>query len=214
VDQLRQLARVPEVAVPIGVLAVGVVILAIAIALIRPDATVTAAIIAAVAGAYGSVISLILNRHYERHRESEEHARLIEEAASAKKVPVYEEFVGFWLDTLFAERMGKPKPTAEDIMQGFVTWTKPILMWGSDEVVRSWGRLRIDMARYGKDPQGLFAFEDFLIMLRRDAGYPDTTVGKGDILRLFVNDVDQYLDATTDTAVIDAEPPDHVKTPR
>jgi hypothetical protein len=31
-------------------------------------------------------------------------------------------------------------------------------------------------------------FEQLMLSMRRDVGYPETTVGKGDLLRLFVDD--------------------------
>lgn len=35
----------------------------------------------------------------------------------------------------------------------------------------------------------LYVFEELLIAMRRDCGYPDTALGRGDVLSLWVNDL-------------------------
>jgi hypothetical protein len=46
--------------------------------------------------------------------------------------------------------------------------------------------------------EGLFWLEELMIEIRRDVGYPTTTLKRGDILRLWVNDIDQYLVADSE----------------
>lgn len=193
-QQIKAGARSPEVAVPVGTLALALLLLGVVLAALRPDTTLAASIVAAVAAAYGTVISVILSRYFERQRTQAEKAQEIERDTRAKKIPVYEDFVGFWLDALFATKMGKKALTEPQIMQGVIKWTKPILMWGSDDVVREWGQLRVQLAEATPgNYEGLFRFERFLISLRRDAGYPGTALSRGDLLRLWVNDIDQYI---------------------
>ena len=77
------------------------------------------------------------------------------------------------------------------IRRGVLDWTKPLLLWGSDEVVRRWGRLRLGMGAGGTE--SLFRLEELLLELRRDVGYPGTSLKRGDLLRLWVNDIDEYI---------------------
>jgi hypothetical protein len=190
----RSFWQSPEVVVPGAILLIAAVLLAVALAVVKPEASVAAALIAAVVAAYGSVISLILTRFFERRQIAADRALELDREARAKKIPVYEAFVGFWLDALFATQLGKKPLTAQQVTQGIAQWTKPILMWGSDRVVREWGRLRIELAQAQPgNYEGLFRFEQFLIELRRDAGYPDTALSRGDLLRLWVNDIDTHL---------------------
>ena len=191
-QRLIQLAKTPEVVLPIGVLAMAIVLLVVAIASLRPDSTVAAALIAAVAAGYGTVISLTVTRFFERQKEAALRLLELERDARAKKVPEYEKFIAFLMTMFFAEKLGKKPMTSQQMIQGFVEWTKPLLIWGSDEVVLQWGRLRVDPPQ-GGGVEGLFRLEDLLIELRRDVGYPETKVRRGDILRLWVNDIDQYL---------------------
>lgn len=193
-SQWREILRSPEVSVPGTILLVATVGVAIVLILARLEAALAATLIAGVLGAYGTVISLILSRFYERQRAVAERRATIERDARAKKIPVYEDFVGFWLDALFRGQLGKKPLTQQQIMQGITDWTKPILMWGSDEVVREWGRLKTELASpVPGDREPLFRFERFLVLLRHDAGYPDTQLGRGDLLRLFVTDIDEYM---------------------
>jgi hypothetical protein len=49
------------------------------------------------------------------------------------------------------------------------------------------------------DPTVLFAFEQMLFEIRRDLGHENNGLGAGDLLRLFINDVDDYLPAGSAT---------------
>ena len=86
-QRLIQLAKTPEVVLPIGVLAMAIVLLVVAIASLRPDSTVAAALIAAVAAGYGTVISLTVTRFFERQKEAALRMLELERDARAKKVP-------------------------------------------------------------------------------------------------------------------------------
>ena len=57
--RLNQAARTPEIVIPVVVLAVALALALAAILLIRPDASIAAALIAAVAGAYGTILSVM-----------------------------------------------------------------------------------------------------------------------------------------------------------
>ena len=85
-DRLKQLARSPEIAVPVGVLAVALVIVGLTLLVLKPDPTIGAALIAAVAGVYGTVLSLILSRYYERQKDDARRTEELDREARAKKI--------------------------------------------------------------------------------------------------------------------------------
>jgi hypothetical protein len=199
--RLVQAAKAPEIVIPVGVLVVGLVGLALTLAVARPDPTAIVAIIGAIAATYPPITSLVVTRFFERQKEAALRIQEMEREARAKKVPEYEKFIGFLMDMFFASKLGKKALTEQQIVAGFVGWTKPLLIWGSDEVVRKWGRLRVDIAD-DRGIQGLFWLEDLLIEIRRDVGYPITTLGRGDILRLWVNDIDQHIAAAPPAASV------------
>ena len=79
------------------------------------------------------------------------------------------------------------------MMKWMVEFTEALAMWGSDDVIKQWGGLRRKMANYDPaDPRRgattLLDFEKLMLAMRRDVGYPETTIGSGDLLRLFVDD--------------------------
>jgi hypothetical protein len=186
----------PEITLPVLVLLGAAALVSAILAAFRPDSNVAAAVIAAVTALFGSTLSVTLGRYFERRREIEVRVR-------DKKVPEYEKFVDFWFGLLYAERLGRKKPTQQEMMRGFIEWTKPLIMWGSDDAIRRWGQLRVefdpnvnrDVATEDERRKAvsIFKFEELLLALRRDAGYPETTLGRGDILRLWINDIDRYL---------------------
>ncbi len=192
-DRINQAVRTPEIAIPLAALAIGLALLILSLVLIRPDSTTAAALVAAVAGLYGTILSLMLTRYFERQKEAQLRRQELDDAARAKKIPEYEKFVAFLFGMFFAERLGQKPMTSQQMMKGFIDWTKPLLLWGSDEVVTSWGRLRVDM---GDSPgvESLFRLEELLFQLRRDVGHPGTELQKGDLLRLWVNDIDEYIE--------------------
>lgn len=188
---VRRLLTTPELSVPIAGLAAGAILLGIAIVALRPDSQVTAALIAAVAAGYPPVVSLLVTRHVERTKEAGLRLLEVEREARAKKVPEYEKFVGFLMNMFFAQKLGKKPMAEQQMIAEMLAWTKPLLIWGSDDVVRLWGRIRIDAA--GGGTESLFRLEELLFAIRRDVGYPATTLRRGDILRLWVNDIDKHV---------------------
>jgi len=74
-----------------------------------------------------------------------------------------------------------------------VDFTRTMTMWGSDEVIHRWGRMRSDVAGYDpSDPsralKPILEFEQLMIAMRRDVGYPETAMEKGDLIRMYADD--------------------------
>lgn len=193
---ISRLVRRPEFAAPIFVLLAAVILAGTFLALLRPDPAVAGALIAATIAVLGSTLSLVLGRYFDKERDTSLQLR-------EKRIPEYEKFASFWLDVLYAEKLGKKPMSSDQMLKGFIDWTKPLIIWGSDEVIRQWGQLRVsyssaDSAKPASQEERakiakLFEFEELLLRLRRDVGYTDTTLKRGDILRLWMNDIDRYL---------------------
>ena len=81
-------------------------------------------------------------------------------------------------------------------MQEFASQFNPkLILWGSDDLLAAYNRFRatgIDAPDEGS-PVMLLAFERLLYAIRRDLGHPNKNLGPGDLLRVFVNDVDDYI---------------------
>lgn len=163
------------------------------------DSEVAGAAIGAAATVLVSIVALFIGRRLERNRE-------VELSAREKRIPIYEDFVDFWFRLLYSERTGEDAPTSEEMMRAMVDFTRASTVWASDEVIRKWGEARRrlgaldslaatanDNALNPDAPTALFIFEEFLLAIRKDTGYPRTALKKGDLLGMFINDIDTYL---------------------
>jgi hypothetical protein len=166
------------------------------------DSDVATAAIGAAATILVSVIAVFFGRYLERRRE-------LEMSAREKRIPIYESFVDVWFRQLYWERMGEEEPSKEEVMKAMVDFTKDGTVWASDEVILKWsevrrrfallGDLQEELTKVGTEPQGaaavepLFIFEEFLLSIRKDTGYAKTKLKRGDLLGMFIDDIDQYL---------------------
>ena len=71
------------------------------------------------------------------------------------------------------------------------------MVWGSDEVLAAWIKFRrfsTNEAAVKANPfQLMFLYEELVYTMRRELGHKNKGLGKGDILALFINDIDKYL---------------------
>jgi hypothetical protein len=138
---------------------------------------VAVAIIAAMGTVLVSVFSLLAGKFIERKR-------VIDAEIRVKKIPMYESFVEFWMKVL----QKSDDQTAEDkdrfVQSFFVTFTQAVMVWGSDDVIVKWSRLRRKFVQANEgdfDPTLFLEFERLLLAIRRDTGHqngsPNTRVG-------------------------------------
>lgn len=149
---------------------------------------VAAALIAASATIVVSVLSVVVAKFYEKKR-------VIELEHRNKKIPIYEEFVEFLFKLLMNEKLeGKPLTEKEmlEFMRGF---TQKLLVWGSDDVVLQWSKYRMMFVNNDKPDtmKTMLQMEQLLYAIRKDTGHKNKQHKKGDILKLFINDIDKYL---------------------
>jgi len=153
------------------------------------ESDLAVAIVAAAASVLVSVLSIAVGRLFETRAKIQEQNR-------EKKVPVYEELMEFMMRVLLGNTLGKPVPEAE-VIQFLMDFTQRIMVWGSDDVLLAWVKFRRQTiqsgAGNGKPLDAIFIFEDIVKAMRRDLGHRNSGVERGDILALFVNDIEQHL---------------------
>ncbi len=135
-----------------------------------------------------SVFSLIIANLYEKKK-------IIREEQSEKKRDIYTKFIYFIFDTLFAGELKEKKKTNEEIIAFLVGFMQELIPWGGDQVVNSFVAFRQTTitATDPKSPLLLLSLEELLFAIRKDLGHSNKGLNKGDILRLFINDVDTIL---------------------
>ena len=158
---------------------------------------VAAAIIAAGATVVVSVLAVVLGKYFERRSA-------IEQSLRAEKVPMYQGIISFWFRILNGEKLGKKPLSEQQTLVQFDEITQKLLIWGSDDAVRSWVDFRLssfaqaegaDGTQGNASVEGLRLFGKFLKAVRRDMGHANKGVSVRTLLGLFINDVDQYVDA-------------------
>jgi Co/Zn/Cd efflux system component len=150
------------------------------------DPSVSSAIAAGVLALVVTLASVLLTRRHERQRAIEEQIR-------ERKAPVYEELIKGMLSLLQnAEPGGKVDAKAAKTL--FSKLTPQMITWASDDVMRTWSHWQRDQnVGVLKGMQITFGFESLLQTIRKDLGHANTGFEAGDILRLFVSDLDKHL---------------------
>ena len=90
----------------------------------------------------------------------------------------------------------KEQYSADEMLSDMNDFNQSLTLWGSSKAIRLWDEWRL--ATVGKQPSAselLFAMEKVLIQLRRDMGQ-GRGLKKGDLLKLFINDVDTLLSSS------------------
>lgn len=153
------------------------------------NSVVAVAVITAAATVLVSILSIVLGKVYESRL-------LIQKEHREKKIPVYEELIKFMFRIVMGAKTGGP-PTETEMVQFMSDFTQRIMVWGSDEVLAAWVKWRRlltnETAMKASPMQPMFLYEELILAIRRDLGHRNRALVKGDILALFVNDIDQYL---------------------
>jgi hypothetical protein len=153
------------------------------------DKSVEAALITGFATITVATISIVGARYFEQKRAI---AREIHE----KQIPMYEEFVRFMFRVF---GLGGEAPSEDEIVDFLRSFTTSLIVWGSNRLIVEWSAFRraaiLQANANGNpsDPANIFLFEKLLVAIRQEFGHPVKGLSRGDLLGLFVNDIDQYL---------------------
>ena len=136
-----------------------------------------------------SVISLVVTKLYEASKERE---RLLRE----HKVEVYEKVITFFLEII----RYPDNPVGEERMKDFMFEDgREMFTWGSDKVVKIFCDIRRGaVVKHGETEREmglrlLHRLEDLIFEVRKDLGYKNKDLVRGDILALYINDINTIL---------------------
>ncbi len=211
-----------QIIIGVSVLIAGLAFICAALWLIWSGLTslsqqVAATLITASVTALVSVFGIVESKRREQRREIEQEHRM-------QKVPIYEDFMSFWFRLLLANQLsaaealdknpqaikrgGRDASAAigqAEMVSFLVNFTQKIIIWGSDDVVRDYANFRRRVATpdtsvipddIGSTIQSLLTFEKLLLAIRSDVGHRNKGLKQGDLLSLFVNDIDRLLAAS------------------
>ncbi len=151
------------------------------------NSDISVAIIAAAGTVIVSVISIIVGKIYEVKYQIKQEIR-------GKKIPVYEELIAFMQRVVANEEL-KVKPTEEELAKFFLEWQQKAMIWASDAVLADWIKWRRRIGNSTDKHLALFLYEDLILQIRRDLGHKNKNLKTGDVLSLFINDIDEHLAA-------------------
>jgi hypothetical protein len=153
------------------------------------DSDIAVAIIAAAATAFVSVLSIVLGKAYESRA-------VVRREHRERKIPVYEDLIKFMFRILMGSKTGEV-PTEKEMLEFMSDFNQRMMVWGADDVLASWVRWRraaTDAADLKVHPMKLMLlYEKVILTIRRDLGHKNRNLHTGDILALFVNDIDEQL---------------------
>jgi hypothetical protein len=146
--------------------------------------TVTQApgVVAAVVTGLAAIVGFGVQKYFEQQRDDARERR-------ARMAPIYEKLV-----RTFYKSAGGAGPVEGELKEFFNELAQGLLIWGSEPVIKAFNEWRFSVL--GEEPDevsGLFAFEALLYAIRVDLGNESGDLGRGDLLRVFVNDIDDYL---------------------
>ena len=164
---------------------------------------IATAIIAGSATVLVSVVSLIISRHWERRREIEQEHR-------KQKLPIYQEFMMFWFKIIMSQKSGMADVSEKEIIQFMGSLTQKLMVWGSDKVLKQYSAFRRKFASLAEQREShvfeaMLVFEKLLYAIRSDVGHKNKGLGPGDLLALFITDIDKFLKCESTSAKKDQE---------
>lgn len=156
--------------------------------------TITVAIITG----FLSIITIVIQRIWEKRYKQEQDIR-------NQKMPTYQKMVRefsmfFYNDPekqtgdIFLRQ--KYEEEKQNKLVKFVAENNgELITWASDEVLKEWSLFRkIATSNTNSGIELMFQVEKLFYAIRKDLGHKNKNLVKGDILRLWVNDIDNFLE--------------------
>ena len=141
----------------------------------------------------GVVVTVVGGQAFQR-------AAAREDAQRPRKIEIYERFMKEWADVL---QLGKPRENRQTqepspaVVEYLGQFSREVILWGSAGVVKAYSHfMQVSRGAEGNPQVGeeaVFAFEKTLLHIRSDLGHSNRGLAEGDVLRLFVTDIEQVL---------------------
>jgi len=128
-----------------------------------------------------------------------EKKKLIEQQIREQKLPAYEEFIEF-LFIIFKKTKNNKPISNKEIEEFYWSMNKKSILWLSDKTLKSYANWKALSIKYAdlkdKSPEDsitiMLALEQMLLDFRRDIGHKNSGIEKGEILSLFLTDLEKY----------------------
>lgn len=93
------------------------------------------------------------------------------------------------------DKLGQDPVTEKEIFEFVHGFNQSMIVWGSDEVLKQYLIFRSSSQNAGDlNPSAAVGIlENLMLAMRIDLGHANKNLERGDLLRLFINDVDDIL---------------------
>lgn len=148
------------------------------------DPTLATGIIAASATILVSILSVLIQKYIENKQ------KILNEHRN-KVAPLYEKFISFMFQLLFAEKFGEKQLSEKESIKKFAEFTQAIVVWGSDDVIKAFFNFKNASINLNNASNLtlLNTVEDLLLAIRKDLGHSNKGLDRGKIMGLFINDI-------------------------
>lgn len=146
--------------------------------IVYTSVTKAPAVVAAVVTGFAALFGLFFQRYLEHQREDVRERR-------QRVAPIYDELVHKFYDP--------SQLTEGDLKQFFEALAQSLIVWGSEPVIQAFNRFRSAVTADDDGLGNLLAYEELLYAIRTDLGNSSEKLGKGDLLRVYINDIDEHL---------------------
>jgi hypothetical protein len=156
---------------------------------LKPE--IFAAILAAFLTLLIPIILHFMTKLYEKRNELNRELR-------DKKVPLYEGFIEFYFKIVNAEKIGDQKLTEIETTKFLNKFIQQIIVWWPDKLLKIFCIFRRKIINSNGDnnstKDAILLLEELFFEMRKDLGYKNKNILKGDISSLYINDFEEYFD--------------------
>jgi hypothetical protein len=134
--------------------------------------------------ALGGVVAILYGRAWEKSRE-------LQQARRERIAPTYSRIV----ESFYGSMGDDATHTEADLVGAFREWAHKALLWAPAPVIVAFNEWRATLPDDGEEPSPAvgIGFERLLFAFRDDLGNKRGDLKEGDLLRLFIDDIDEYL---------------------
>lgn len=153
------------------------------------DARISAALITGLFAVVAACLTITIPKMFEKKMEIAEQHR-------NRKYPMYQELVEFLFNIFMGHKLGKQMEEKE-VMEFMSKFTQNIILWGSEDTIKNYRAFRTYFMNRPQNTKSsleeLKLMEGLLLAVRKDMGHNNKKLETGDLLSLFINDLEKYL---------------------